>query len=120
MNRVTTPIVLGVSAVFGLGLLTAVAANSTGAAVSHLAKASQTLTGEARGDAASAAAKTEGRTEPTTADATTADASATGSNDSHGDAVSAVARDHTLVAAQANGAKKSNHGGVVSLVARKR
>ena len=48
MHRATKPIVLAVSAVFGLGLVTAAAANSHGEAVSDLAKASKALVGEAR------------------------------------------------------------------------
>src|SRR5260370_37793413 len=61
MHRATKPIVLAVSAVFGLGLVTAAAANSHGEAVSDKAHASKALVSEARGDAVSGLAKTNGR-----------------------------------------------------------
>ena len=82
MHRATKPIVLAVSAVFGLGLVTAAAANAHGEAVSDLAKASKALVGEARGDAVSALAKTNGRSDQASTAAT--------ERESHGDAVSAI------------------------------
>jgi hypothetical protein len=100
MHRATKPIVLAVSAVFGLGLVTAAAANSHGAAVSALAKASKSLVGEARGDAVSALAKTNGKS-------------------GHGSAVSAIAQSDAT-AAHTTGSKAVNHGGAVSTAARTR
>jgi hypothetical protein len=100
MHRATKPIVLAVSAVFGLGLVTAAAANSHGAAVSALAKASKSLVGEARGDAVSALAKTNGKS-------------------AHGSAVSTIAQSDAT-AAHTTGNKAVNHGGAVSTAARTR
>jgi len=110
MHRATKSVVLAVSAVFGLGLVTAAAANSHGEAVSGLAKASKALVGEARGDAISALAKTNGRSDGT---------STATERDSHGDAVSAIARSDAT-AAHLTGNKTVNHGGAVSAAARKR
>jgi len=109
MHRATKPIVLAVSAVFGLGLVTAAAANSHGEAVSDLAKASKALVGEARGDAVSALAKTNGRSDRTAAT----------ERDGQGDAVSAIARGDAT-AAHSTGKKTVNHGGAVSAAAHKR
>jgi len=111
MHRATKPIVLAGSAVFGLGLVTAAAANAHGEAVSDLAKASKALVGEARGDAVSALAKTNGRSDETSTAAT--------ERDSHGDAVSAIARSEAT-AAHSTGNKTVNHGGAVSAAARER
>lgn len=108
MHRATKPIVLAVSAVFGLGLVTADAANSHGDAVSDLAKASKALIGEARGDIVSALAKTNGRSDRTKTAAT--------KRDSQGDAVSAIAR-IDATAAHSTGDKTVNHGGAVSAAA---
>lgn len=112
MHRATKPIVLAVSAVFGLGLVTAAAANSHGEAVSALAKASQSLVGEARGDLISALAKTNGRSDRTKAATTT-------ERDTQGDTVSAVAQSDTT-AAHTTGDKTVNHGGAVSAAAHTR
>jgi len=141
MHRVTKPIVLGVAALFGLGLISAAAANNThGAAVSAVAKAKAQV-GEARGDQVSALAKTQGdlksdaakadakadkadRTAEKAANAAAraldkaADKAAKTNNDAHGDAVSMVAKSDAT-AAHTTGAKKVNHGGAVSAVARK-
>jgi hypothetical protein len=108
MHRATKPIVLAVSAVFGLGLVTAAAANSHGEAVSDLAKVSKALVGEARGDAVSKLAKTNGRSDRTKASAT--------ERDGQGDAVSAIARGDAT-AAHSTGDKPVNHGGKVSATA---
>jgi hypothetical protein len=102
MHRVTKPIVLGVAALFGLGLISAAAANNThGKAVSAVAKAKVQL-GEARGDAvgAVASARGEARSDAARADAKAdkaariaekvADKAAKGDRDAHGDTVSAV------------------------------
>ena len=82
MHRATKPIVLAVSAVFGLGLVTAAAANLHGDAVSDLAKAT-TLDGKARGDAISDLAQTNGRSDRTKNAAT--------ERDGQGDRVSLIA-----------------------------
>jgi hypothetical protein len=107
MRAVTKPIVLAVAGVLVLGLVTAAAADSHGAAVSALAKAKalngQTLTGKAFGQAVSSLAKTNG--------------GATNANNAHGAAVK-VAATGTAVAAH-NGATTPNHGGAVILVAHK-
>ncbi len=109
MHRATKPIVLAVSAVFGLGLVTAAAANSHGDAVSDLAKASKALVGEARGDIVSALAKTNGRSDRSKTAAT--------ERDGQGDTVSAIARSDAT-AAHSTGDKAVNHGGAVSAAAR--
>jgi hypothetical protein len=113
--RVTKPVVLGVATLLGLGLTTAVAADTHGAAVSALAHQSKALTGEARGDAISALAKTNGK-----AAAAAAVTALTTARDAHGDAVSTIASDQSAVAAHTTGAMKTNHGGAVSAAARKR
>jgi hypothetical protein len=118
MHRATKPIVLAASAVFGLGLVTAAAANSHGEAVSALAKASKSLVGEARGDAVSALAKTNGKSDRTKAEASTPEAAAT-ERDTQGDTVSTIARSDAT-AAHATGDKTVNHGGAVSAAAHKR
>ncbi len=100
MHRATKPIVLAVSAVLGLGLVTAAAANTHGEAVSNLAKASKSLVGEARGDVMSALAKTNGKS-------------------AHGSAVSAIAQSDAT-AAHTKGNKTVNHGGAVSAAAHNR
>jgi hypothetical protein len=128
MHRVTKPIVLGVAALFGLGLISAAAANNThGAAVSAVAKAKAQV-GEARGDQVSALAKTQGdlKSDAAKADAKAdkanrateqaADRAAKGDRDGHGAAVSLVARSDAT-AAHTTGAKKVNHGGAVSAAA---
>jgi len=112
MHRATKPIVLAASVVFGLGLVTAAAANSHGEAVSNLAKASKSLVGEARGDAVSALAKTNGRSDRSKAAATT-------ERDTQGDAVSTIARSDAT-AAHTTGDKTVNHGGAVSAAAHNR
>ena len=130
MHRVTKPIVLGVAALFGVGLISAAAANNThGAAVSAVAKGKAQI-GEARGDAVSlvASANGEARSDAAKADAIAdkaartaekaADKAAKTTGDAHGDAVSMVARSDAT-AAHTTGAKKVNHGGAVSAVARK-
>jgi hypothetical protein len=98
--------------VFGLGLVTAAAANSHGEAVSALAKASKSLIGEARGDAISALAKTNGKSDATKAASTT-------ERDTQGDTVSVVAKSDAT-AAHTTGNKTVNHGGAVSAAADKR
>jgi hypothetical protein len=102
---------LAVSAVFGLGLVTAAAANSHGEAVSDLAKTSKALVGAARGEAISDLAKTNGRSDRTKTAAT--------ERDGHGDAVSKIARGDAT-AAHSTGDKAVNHGGAVSAAAHKR
>jgi hypothetical protein len=99
---------LAVSAVFGLGLVTAAAANSHGEAASDLAKVSKALVGEARGDIVSALAKTNGRSDRTGTGAT--------ERDDQGDTVSAIARGDAT-AAHSTGEKTVNHGGAVSAAA---
>ena len=119
MHRATKPIVLAASAVFGLGLVTAAAANSHGEAVRDLAKASKSLVGEARGDVVSALAKTNGKSDRTKTEATTAQAAATTERDTQGDTVSTVAQSDAT-AAHTTGDKTVNHGGAVSTAAHKR
>jgi hypothetical protein len=133
MHRVTKPIVLGVAALFGVGLISAAAANH-GEAVSTVAKA-KAMVGEARGDQVSALAKTNGdiqsdkakadakadKAARNTAKATReaerdADKAAKGDRDDHGTAVSIVARSDAT-AAHSTGAKKVNHGGAVRVAA---
>ena len=109
------------TAVLAVGAVSAFASNTHGKAVSHLAGAT-TLTGEAKGDAISALARSQGdaksdaaKAEATTAEATTAD------RDAHGDAVSAIAKkdgdaDDTALGNHGKH-KKPNHGGAVSVVA---
>ena len=79
MHRATKPIVLAVSAVFGLGLVTAAAANSHGAAVSALAK---TNGKSAHGSAVSAIAQSDATAAHTTGNKAV----------NHGGAVSTAAR----------------------------
>jgi hypothetical protein len=117
MHRATKPIVLAASAVFGLGLVTAAAANSHGEAVSALAKVSKSLVGASRGEAVSALAKTNGKSDRAKAEAA-ADAAAT-ERDTQGDAVSMVAKSDAT-AAHTTGDKTVNHGGAVSAAAHKR
>src|SRR6266853_2041807 len=112
MHRATKPVVLAASVVFGLGLVTAAAANSHGEAVSDLAKASKALIGEARGDVVSALAKTNGKSDQTKATGTSA-------GDVHGDTVSAIAKSDAT-AAHTTGDMTVNHGGAVSIAAQKR
>jgi hypothetical protein len=112
LHRATKPIVLAASVVFGLGLVTAAAANSHGEAVSALAKASKSLVGEARGDVVSALAKTNGKSDQTKVAANTA-------RDSQGDAISVIAQSDAT-AAHTTGDKTVNHGGAVSAAAHKR
>jgi hypothetical protein len=118
MHRAAKPIVLAVSAVFGLGLVTAAAANSHGEAVSDLAKASKSLIGEARGDVVSALAKTNGKSDRTKVAATAPQAAAAG-RDAQGDTVSTIAQSDAT-AAHTTGDKTVNHGGAVSAAAHKR
>jgi hypothetical protein len=111
--RVTKPIILGVAAVFGLGLTTAFAADTHGAAVSLLAHQSkELLSGKVFGDTISDFAKTNGKARAGLATTKAADRL------NHGEAVSAVATGEATAAH--NGAVKPNHGGAVSAVARKR
>ena len=112
MHRAIKPIAMAASAVLGLGLATAAAADSHGDLVSALAKTSKSLIGEARGDAVSALAKTNGKSDQAKAAATTA-------RDTHGDAVSLVAKSDAT-AAHTTGDKPVNHGGGVSVAAHKR
>jgi hypothetical protein len=112
MHRATKPIVLAVSAFFGLGVVTAFAANTHGDAVSDLAHTSKLLVGAARGEAISALAKTNGRSDRTKA------ASAT-ERDTQGDTVSAIAKRDTT-AAHTTGDKAVNHGGAVSTAAHRK
>ena len=114
------------TAVLAVGAVSAFASNTHGKAVSHLAGAT-TLTGEAKGDAISALARSQGdaksdaaKAEATTAEATTAEAT-TADRDAHGDAVSAIAKkdgdaDDTALGNHGKH-KKPNHGGAVSEVA---
>ena len=95
------------------GALTAVAANSHGKSVSNLAR-STTLSGQGKGDAVHTLASTKSDAAKNHAD-DTEDASE--DNDTHGDAVSAVAKSDAT-AAHENGKSKVNHGGAVSAVAR--
>ncbi len=116
------------SGLLAVGALSAVAGNSHGKAVSTLAKTT-TLTGEAKGDAISAlaSAKGEAKSDAAKADAEAdkaareaekaADKAAKGDRDAHGDAVSAVAKNHAATAAHQNGKMQVNHGGAVSAVA---
>ena len=105
------------------GALTAIAANTHGKAVSHLA-ATTTATAEARGDAVSALASSKAQNPTkttTTSRATESDEDSDNDeneNDTHGDAVSVVAGNHDATAAHDNGSKAVNHGGAVSAVAR--
>lgn len=111
MHRATKPIVLAVSAVFGLGLVTAAAANLHGDAVSDLAKAT-TLDGKARGDAISDLAQTNGRSDRTKNAAT--------ERDGQGDTVSLTARGDATATHPAGDKTVSNHGGAVSAAARRK
>jgi hypothetical protein len=104
------------TAVLAVGAVSAFASNTHGKAVSHLAGAT-TLTGEAKGDAISALARSQGdaKSDAAKAEATTAD------RDAHGDAVSAIAKkdgdaDDTALGNHGKH-KKPNHGGAVSVVA---
>ena len=119
------------TAVLAVGAVSAFASNTHGKAVSHLAGAT-TLTGEAKGDAISALARSQGdaksdaaKAEATTAEATKAEATkaeaTTADRDAHGDAVSAIAKkdgdaDDTALGNHGKH-KKPNHGGAVSEVA---
>jgi len=114
--RVTKPIVLGAAAVFGLGLTTAVAADTHGDAVSAAASAAKALVGEARGDAVSLIANANGKARSAAAAANSNATTAT-NGDTQGDAVSAIAKNQDLTAAHATGAQKVNHGGAVSAAA---
>lgn len=132
MHRVTKPIVLAAAALFGLGLVSAVAAETNkdahGDAVRMAVMAAKSQTGEARGDAVSTVASANGetRSDAAKADATAdkaareaeqdADQAAEGDRDGHGDAVSMVAKSDAT-AAHAKGKKKVNHGGAVSAAA---
>ena len=113
MHRAIKPIVLVASAVLGLGLATAAAADSHGDLVSGLAKTSKALIGEARGDVVSALAKTNGKSDVAKA------ASATTARDTQGDTVSVIAKSDAT-AAHSTGDKTVNHGGAVSVAAHKR
>src|SRR5207302_7618039 len=97
MHRAIKPIALVASTVLGLGLATAAAADSHGDVVIALAKASKSLVGEARGDAVSALAKTNGKSDRTKAEATAPQAEPA-ERDTHGDAVSAIARSDATAA----------------------
>jgi hypothetical protein len=113
MHRAIKPIALVASAVLGLGLATAAAADSHGDVVGALAKASKSLVGEARGDVISALAKTNGKSDRVKAD------TATTERDTQGDTVSLVAQSDAT-AAHTTGNKTVNHGGAVSAAAHKR
>ena len=115
--RITKSIVLGAAALLGLGLTTAVAADTHGDAVSAAASTAKALVGEARGDAVSLIANATGKARSAAA---STNANATTSGDTHGDAVSAIAKNQDLTAAHTTGAKKVNHGGAVSAAAHKR
>ena len=112
MHRATKPIVLAASAVFGLGLVTAAAANSHGEAVSDLAHASKALVGAARGEAISTLAKTNGKSDRTKTAAT--------ERDGQGDTVSAMARGDTTATHPAGDKTVSTHGGAVSAAAHRK
>lgn len=128
MHRVMKPIVLGVAALFGLGLMSAAAAGTHGAAVRAAVTTAKSLAGEARGDFVSAVASANGeaRSDAAKADAAAdkaareaeqdADQAAKGDRDGHGDAVSMVAKSDAT-AAHPKGKKKVNHGGAVSAAA---
>jgi hypothetical protein len=118
--RVTKPIVLGAAAVFGLGLTTAVAADTHGDAVSAAASAAKALVGEARGDAVSLIANANGKARSAAAAANSKNATTATNGDTQGDAVSAIAKNRDLTAAHTTGAQKVNHGGAVSAAADKR
>jgi hypothetical protein len=128
MHRVTKPIVLAAAALFGLGLVSAVAAETNkdahGDAVRAAEVAAKALKGAARGEAVSLVASANGKAESAEAKAAkatrdtekAADRAAKGDRDAHGDAVSMVARSDAT-AAHAKGKKKVNHGGAVSAAA---
>ena len=126
MHRVTKPIVLAAAALFGLGLMSAVAAETNkdahGDAVRQAVLAAKSLKGEARGEKVSAVASANGeaRSDTAKADATAdkadSDEAAEGDRDGHGDAVSMVAKSDAT-AAHPKGKKKVNHGGAVSAAA---
>jgi len=132
MHRVMKPIVVGVAALFGLGLMSAVAANrdAHGDAVRIAVMAAKSLTGDARGDKVSAVASANGEARSDAAKAKAdadadeaapeaeqdADQAAKGDRDGHGAAVSLVAKSDAT-AAHAKGKKKVNHGGAVSAAA---
>ena len=118
--RLSKPIVLGAAALFGLGLTTAVAADTHGDAVSAAANQAKALIGEARGDAVSAVANLTGKAHSQAGATNATKASTTTNGDTHGDAVSAIARNQDLTAAHTTGAMKTNHGGAVSAAAQKR
>lgn len=90
---------------FGLGLITAAAADSHGAVVSAFAKGS-TLTGAARSEAVSDVAQTNGKSD-------------TANRGAHGEAVTTVAKSGGT-AAHSTGAMAINHGGLVIKTAHKR
>jgi hypothetical protein len=96
--RVTKPLVLGIAAVLGLGLTTAVAADTHGALVQGKA-----LVGIARGRTGVAWA-----------------VKAAAAHTAHGAAVSTLARDRNIIAAHATGAMNRNHGGAVIAAPHKR
>ena len=110
-------VVAAAAGLLAVGVLSAMAGNAHGKAVSTLAT-STTLKGEARDDAISALASA--KSDAARADATDVDADdtdeATSDSDAHGDAVSAVAKSDATAAHQ-TGNKAVNHGGAVSAVA---
>ena len=110
-------VVAAAAGLLAVGVLSAVAGNAHGKAVSTLAT-STTLKGEARGDAISALASA--KSDAARADAADVDADdtdeATSDSDAHGDAVSAVAKSDATAAHQ-TGNKPVNHGGAFSAVA---
>jgi hypothetical protein len=97
--RVTKPLVLGIAAVLGLGLTTAVAADTHGALVQQ----GKALMGIARGRTGVAWA-----------------VKAAAAHNAHGAAVSTLARNRNVIAAHATGAMNRNHGGAVIAAAQKR
>lgn len=124
MHRVTKPIVLGMAALFGLGLMSAAAADTHGVAVRAAVTTAASLAGAARGEFVSAVASAMGdaRADEAAADKTAreteqdADQTAKVDRDGHGAAVSLVAKSDAT-AAHAKGKKKVNHGGAVSAAA---
>jgi hypothetical protein len=111
--RVSKPIVLGAAALLGLGLTTAVAADTHGDAVSAAARNAKALLGEARGDAVSAVANANRKGGPARATINAPHPL------NHGAAVSTVATSDAT-AAHTTGAMRTNHGGAVSAAAQKR
>jgi len=100
IRKVTKAVALGLATIFGLGVMAVAAGDSPGDVVSNLARTTQ-LVGEAKGDAISALAMSQGTTHKDPAN--------------HGALMSAVARGDAT--ATVNGV--TNHGFAVRAVARK-